>query len=62
MKAITDRRSIRKYKDIPLEEEKINDILRRRLLHLPPRTDAVEVYCVSGRSEKTAGGSHGERN
>ena len=32
MKAITDRRSIRKYKDIPLEEEKINDILRAALL------------------------------
>ena len=28
MKAITDRRSIRKYKNIPLEEEKIKDILR----------------------------------
>ena len=32
MKAITDRRSIRKYKNIPLEEEKINDILRAALL------------------------------
>ena len=32
MKAITDRRSIRKYKDIPLEEEKINDILRAAVL------------------------------
>ena len=32
MKAITDRRSIRKYKNIPLEEEKIKDILRAALL------------------------------
>ena len=32
MKAIIDRRSIRKYKNIPLEEEKINDILRAALL------------------------------
>ena len=32
MKAITDRRSIRKYKNIPLEQEKINDILRAALL------------------------------
>lgn len=32
MKAITDRRSIRKYKNIPLEEEKIKDILQAALL------------------------------
>ena len=60
MKAITDRRSIRKYKDIPLEEERHSS--GGAFGTFRQEQTAVEVYCVSGRSEKTAGGSHGERN
>ena len=32
MDAVTERRSIRKYKEMPLDKEKINEIIRAALL------------------------------
>ena len=56
MKAITDRRSIRKYKNIPLEEEKIKDILRAALLAPSAKNRQPWKFIVyQGETQRAAG-------